>query len=128
MMRSEEKSYLTADPMNYGLLKELAKKHKDNMTDAESYLWNFICGDSLGVRFRKQHIIDNYIVDFVCLSKQLVIEVDGGYHLNKEQKEQDKIRTNRLKELGFRELRFTNEEVLSDIDTVLETITDALNE
>lgn len=127
-MSGTQRQYITADPLNYRLLKELAKKNKNNMTEAESYLWNFLYGNSLGVRFRKQQIIGDYIVDFACLSKQLVIEIDGGYHFTEEQITLDKIRTEYLNTLGFTVLRFTNEEVLSDIETVLEKITEALNE
>jgi len=126
MKRNIEKPYITADPLNYRLLKEKAMYKKNNMTDAERFLWDHLSGNALGVRFRKQHIIDNYIVDFVCLSKQLVIEVDGGYHFEEEQIELDKIRTFHLRELGFDELRFTNEEVFNDIDKVIQTIQEYL--
>ncbi len=96
------------------------------MTDAERFLWDHLSGNAFGVRFRRQHIIDNYIVDFVCLSKQLVIEVDGGYHFEDKQKELDEIRTKHLRELGFDELRFTNEEIFSNIDNVIQTIQEYL--
>ncbi len=126
MKRNIEKPYITADPLNYRLLKEKAMYNKNNMTDAERFLWDHLAGNSLGVRFRRQQIIDNYIVDFVCLSKQLVIEVDGGYHFEEKQQEMDEIRTKHLRELGFDELRFTNEEIFSNIDIVLQTIQEYL--
>lgn len=110
------------------LLKDLAKKNKQNMTEAEKYLWNYLRGNSLGVRFRKQQVIDDYIVDFVCLSKQLIIELDGGYHSEKEQMEYDRIRTEQLEYLGFRVIRFANQEVFSNIEKVLEKIELSLNE
>lgn len=98
------------------------------MTEAEKCLWNYLRGNSLGVRFRKQQVIDDYIVDFACLSKQLVIELDGGYHFEKEQMEFDRIRTEQLEHLGFKVIRFTNEEVFCNIEKVLETIKLSLNE
>lgn len=128
MKINKEKPYLTANPGNYMLLKDLAKKNKQNMTEAEKYLWNYLRGNSLGVRFRKQQVIDDYIVDFVCLSKQLIIELDGGYHSEKEQMEFDRIRTEQLEYLGFRVIRFTNQEVFSNIEKVLEKIELSLNE
>ena len=105
----------------------MAKERKKFLTDAERMLWEHLRGKALGVRFRQQYIIDNYIADFVCLSKNLIIEVDGGYHNNPAQQKEDSIRTARLQELGFKEIRFTNEEVLSDIDNVLTRIEHELN-
>lgn len=77
----------------------------------------------MGCHFRQQHILIDYIPDFVCLSKHLIIEIDGGYHLEGEQPQRDAERTNELMKRGFRVLRFTNEEVIGDIDNVLEKIT-----
>lgn len=75
-----------------------------------------------GIKFRRQHIIDSYIVDFVCLSKKLVIEVDGKYHDKTEQKELDEQRRHRLRELGFTIIRFTNEQVMCDIENTILSI------
>jgi len=75
-----------------------------------------------GQKFLRQHIIGDYIVDFVCQENGLIIEVDGGYHAEREQQEDDAIRTSILEEQGFHVIRFTNEEVLFDIENVLETI------
>ena len=105
----------------------MAKERKKFLTDAERILWEHLRGKALRVRFRQQYIIDNYIADFVCLSKNLIIEVDGGYHNDPAQQKEDSIRTVRLQELGFKEIRFTNEEVLSDIDNVLTRIEHELN-
>ena len=116
-----------ADPISYRLLKENADHNKKYPTEAENYLWRFLHSKALGVRFRQQYIIDNYIADFVCLSKNLIIEIDGGYHNDPAQQKEDSIRTFRLQELGFKEIRFTNEEVLSDIDNVLTKIEHELN-
>jgi len=122
-----EKPYLTANPLNYELLKENAKQRRKNPTDAEKFLWENLQNKNLDhYNFRREHIIGDFIVDFVCLSKQVVIEVDGGYHDTEEQKELDGIRTDYLAERGFRVIRFTNEDVLFNIEKTLETIKTAL--
>ena len=112
----------TADSMNYGLLKENAKEMRKNPTEAESAFWSLVSGNNLGVKFRRQHIIGNYIVDFVCLEKKLVVELDGGYHDDSEQQIADNIRSKELKEYGFTILRLRNEEVLSDTEALKEKL------
>ena len=69
-----------ADPCLYGLLKQFVKENRKNETMAEMVFWKFLRGDQLGVHFRRQHIIGDYIADFVCLPLRLIIELDGGYH------------------------------------------------
>ncbi len=118
--------YQTADPILYGLLKDFAKENKQKGTDAEVALWNCLRDNQLGFKFRRQHIIDKYIADFVCLEKQLVIEVDGAYHAETGQIEYDKDRTTRLNELGFNVIRFTNEEVITDIEECINKIKSVL--
>lgn len=118
----------TSRNSSYGLLKELAKKQKARATDAEVFLWNNLRGSQLGgYKFRRQHIIDQFIADFVCLEKQLIVEVDGGYHTLPETQISDKERSDILNELGFTVIRFTNEEVIHDIDAVLHKISTILN-
>ncbi len=112
----------TADPMMYGKLKEQAEEMRKNPTEAESVLWNALRGSGLGVKFRQQHIIEDFIVDFYCNEYKVAVEVDGGYHNTSEQSASDAERTARLNELGYTELRFTSEEVLHDLDHVLKTI------
>jgi ATP-dependent DNA helicase RecG len=114
--------YMTARPSTYKLLKELQKDRKKHTTDAERILWEQLKTKKLGVKFRRQHIIDTFIVDFVALSKRLVVEVDGKYHLHPDQKEIDEFRTSILEELGFKVIRFTNEEVTFEIEKVLAQI------
>jgi ATP-dependent DNA helicase RecG len=114
--------YNTASPDWYPLLKELAAKHKKFPTDAESYLWLHIRNSQLGVKFNRQHIIGDYIVDFVCLEKHLVIEVDGGYHNDENQKNADEKRTEMLAKMGFRVIRFDNEVILQQIEKVIDLI------
>ena len=112
----------TADPMLYGRLKELAEEMRKNPTEAEKVLWEALRANGLGVKFRQQHIIEDFIVDFYCNEYKVTVEVDGGYHNDVEQMKSDEERTTRLNELGYTELRFTNEEVLHDLDRVLKTI------
>lgn len=119
--------YQTARPSTYALLKANQQERKKQTTEAEQVLWENLKTKQLGTKFRRQHIIDEFIVDFVGLEKKLVIEVDGKYHNSSEQIEADKMRTQILEELGFKVIRFTNEEVLLDIDNVLKKITEATN-
>jgi 2-C-methyl-D-erythritol 2,4-cyclodiphosphate synthase len=118
--------YETTDASTYQLLLDKAREMRKKPTEAESLLWNYLSDNKMGVHFRRQHPVYNYIPDFVCLSKKLIIEVDGAYHLEEEQPEKDEERTSYLNKEGFVVLRFTNEEVLCDIDNTLEVIADAL--
>ncbi len=115
--------YQTARASSYKLLKKLKDNRVKQPTEAEKVLWESLRGKKLsGYKFRREHIIDEFIVDFVCLSQRLVVEVDGGYHNNPEVKEADILRTEILEDLGYRVIRFNNEEVLGDIDNVLSKI------
>ncbi|MBK7249156.1 MAG: leucine--tRNA ligase [Flavobacteriales bacterium] len=122
---SARAGYLTADPAIASRLMEFSKEMRKNPTEAEDKLWQVIRGAGVGAKIRRQHIIDRFIVDFVSLPKRLVIEVDGDIH--DLQKEEDAARTQRLKELGFEVIRFTNDEVLRDAHRVKETIKEVLN-
>ena len=111
-------SYRTASPDRYDLLKAFARENRNNPTLAELLLWKHIRNKLLGTRFLRQHIIGDYIVDFVSLSDGLVIEVDGAYHAEHEQMEMDEVRTYALEQMGFKVIRFTNEEILYNIEQV----------
>ena len=106
----------------YALLKESARLNRINPTDAEQVLWQYIRCKALKTKFFRQYVIADYIVDFVSLEFNLIIEVDGPYHTKQEQKQYDNERTDRLESLGFKVLRFTNDRVLNQIDDVIETI------
>ncbi len=112
----------TADPMMYGLLKQYAEENRNKPTEAESVLWEALKGNGIGDKFRRQHIISDFIVDFFCAELGLIIEVDGGYHNYPPQMKSDAERTEVLSKLGYIEIRFNNEEVLGDIDGVLQKI------
>nr|WP_294777693.1 DUF559 domain-containing protein [uncultured Flavobacterium sp.] len=118
--------YKTARPSTYNLLKELKDQNKKNNTQAEIALWECLRNKNLAYKFRRQHIIDLFIVDFICIEKKLIVEVDGGYHNAIEQKEADEMRTQILNELGFKVIRFSNEEVIGNIDKVIEKISSTL--
>lgn len=95
---------------------------KHNMTLEEELLWGKIRKDQLGVRFRRQYGIGEYIVDFYCPKLRLVIEIDGGQHYNQKGLEYDHVRKEYMKELGIKTLRFSNVEVRDDIESVVEEI------
>ena len=114
--------YNYASPDWYKMLKEFAKKNKQFQTDAESLIWEHIRNSLLGVKFNRQYIIGDYIVDFVCLEKKLILEIDGGYHSEYEQIQKDEHRTERLKAMGFNVIRYTNEVLFADIESVLNGI------
>ena len=119
-------SWMNADPCEYGMLKAYARENRKNMTQSESILWSMIRGKALGVTFLRQYIIGDYITDFACLEPKLVIEVDGGYHSEPRQVEDDAIRQDWLEHQGFKVIRFTNEDVECDIDNTINIIKTAL--
>lgn len=112
----------TACPLIYDSLKEYADFNRKNPTEAEHVLWQCLRKKGLGVKFRRQHAIDQFIADFACHEEQLVIEVDGGYHDDPIQREDDLRRSQLLAALGYRVLRFSNDEILFDIEKVLTII------
>jgi very-short-patch-repair endonuclease len=101
----------------------LGKVLRKRPTDAEKLLWKQLRLKQIeGFKFRRQQPIDNYIVDFVCFEKRIVIEVDGGQHAI--QSEDDIVRDTYLRQQGFKVLRFWNNEVLQNINGILEVISD----
>lgn len=115
-------SWQVADVIDYGLLKENAKANRNNLTEAESVFWNIAKSGGLGQKCRRQYIIGQYIVDFFFRQSMLIVEIDGGYHFTEEQQRKDTIRQDWLEHMGYKVLRFTNEEVLFDTDRVIENI------
>lgn len=103
---------------------EKAKILRDNMTVAEHQLWEHLKGKKMpGFRFRPQHPINIFIADFYCHPLKLVIEIDGGIHMSKEQKEYDANRTAELNNWGLKVIRFSNEEIEHGISSVISQIT-----
>ena len=118
--------YQTAAPDRYDILKEFARQNRKNMTPSEQALWNALRKSLGSWRFRRQHPIGDYIADFICLSEKLVVEVDGEYHNTEEQRIDDKVRTHSLRQMGFRVIRFSNQEVDADIVSVIRRIKEEL--
>jgi leucyl-tRNA synthetase len=105
-----------------GIARKLLRK---DLTLEEKKLWFQLRNNSLGCRFRRQHSIGNFIADFFCVEKRLVIEIDGGQHL--DNKESDQERTDFFDSLGIEVIRFWNSEVRDDIDEVITKIKDKLS-
>ena len=122
---SKTPGYMTGGSNSY-LLLEKAKEMRVNPTPAEAILWKYLKGKKLKSKFRQQHLINDFIVDFVCLSKKLIIEVDGNVH--EYQLEKDEARTLELEQKsGFKVIRFKNEEVIGNVDAVLSKIDSELS-
>ena len=118
---SKKFGYLTGGNSSALLIKK-AQENRDNPTEAEALLWEQLKSKKLEHKFRRQHLINDFIVDFVCLSKKLIIEVDGGYHLAAKQQISDEERTKVLENEGFEIIRFKNQEVIGDNENVIKTI------
>ncbi|NRD24403.1 dihydropteroate synthase [Winogradskyella litoriviva] len=117
----------TADPLLYGLMKAHAQEMRNQPTEAEALLWDVLRNKQLDdFKFRRQHIVGSYIADFICLKKGLIVEIDGLIHQLPENKASDEERTKWLNEQGYRVIRFTNDEILSNLDDVLERLKEAL--
>ena len=102
---------------------DFAKQLRSNQTEVEKILWFHIRAKRLhGIKFKRQQIIGNYIVDFVSFEKKLIIELDGGQQNEQTNLTKDQIRTKYLENLGFRVLRFWNNDVYNHIDIILEVI------
>nr|WP_314838349.1 vitamin B12 dependent-methionine synthase activation domain-containing protein [uncultured Flavobacterium sp.] len=127
-LETAKQTWETADPIMYDVLKERAKEMRNKPTEAEKMLWNVLSNRGVeGYKFRRQHVIGQYIVDFVCLEKMLVIEVDGSIHNHPEQIELDKERSIWLESKGFKVVRYTNKEVLSNLHETIEKISKELS-
>jgi very-short-patch-repair endonuclease len=106
-----------------GYIYDLCRKLRQKSTDTEKRLWEYLRTKRLhGLKFRRQHSIGRYIADFYCRGARLVIELDGGVHNIRDQKEYDKIRQEIIKVRGLRVLRIRNKEIEKDIQNVLRKI------
>jgi very-short-patch-repair endonuclease len=105
-----------------------AKQLRERMTQAELLMWDALKNKQYkGYKFRRQHPIHKFIVDFYCHELKLIIEIDGKYHDSEEQKNKDLDRTELLRFQGLREIRFTNEEVINNIGSVLKKVEEQIN-
>jgi chorismate synthase/very-short-patch-repair endonuclease len=128
MLAPDEPGYITNTLDQWISVSNHAKENRKQPTEEENILWQALRNRNLeGYKFRRQHPIAGYIPDFVCLERKLMVEIDGGYHNMKEQKEFDEQRTQWLNEHGYRMIRFTNEEVKEQLAAVLRKLGEALS-
>lgn len=107
--------------------REFVQYLRSHQTDTEKHLWQLLRNRCFArYKFRRQHRIDNFVVDFVCLRRQLIIELDGTQH--REQPDYDVQRSAYLKSLGFQMLRFWNQEILKNTQAVMDKIHQALTD
>ncbi|MFP5041833.1 leucine--tRNA ligase [Parasediminibacterium sp. JCM 36343] len=121
--------YFTNTVEQWKFLSSFSKENRKNATEAEAILWNEVRNRKInGFKFRRQHPIAGYIPDFVCLEQKMIVEIDGGYHDEIEQQKFDEARAGWLAEHGYTMLRFTNEEILNQLPSVIEKLGEALPE
>jgi len=114
---------------NRKYLKDFRRELRNNPTKSETKLWKALKGSKVDNRkFRRQQSIEDFIVDFYCPKEKLIVEVDGEVHNNPVNNEYDFNRTKRLAELGYKVIRFTNEEVSKNLDLVIEAIREEFKE
>jgi len=99
-----------------------AREMRHPQTSAETTLWNVLRNKNTGYKFRRQHPIDMFIIDFYCAGAKLLIEIDGDSHFIPRQEEYDSARTEYLEELGYKVIRFTNNDVRYNILAVADEI------
>ena len=116
----------TSAPDRFELLKEFAKTNRREMTESERVLWEALRKLNCGYHFRRQHPIGDYIADFICLKRRLVIEVDGGYHDTSQQQQEDLWRTEFMESKGYTVIRFKNEEISNNLNEVVMRIKEQL--
>jgi len=114
----ERKMFYKTNPLVFARAKEL----RNNVTEAEMILWGYLRTKPFGHKFRRQHPLLNYIVDFFCYKLKLIIEVDGSVHNNEEVKRNDEERQRLIESEGLNVLRFTNAEVIKQPEIVLKKI------
>lgn len=118
---------MTEQIHNISPLKETRQLLRNNATFAEQILWEKLKGKKLnGIKFRRQHSIENVIVDFYCPEFRLALEVDGGIHQLSEVQADDRYKEDVLRSHNIQLLRFTNEDVLGNINLVLKKIENSI--
>ena len=119
---STQEHVFTTDGHRWETLKPSARQYRTHPTPAEDQLWQVLRGGQLGMRFRRQHAVGPFVVDFVCLSAGLVVEADGAVHGEAGQAAYDASRTEELARLGFRVLRFPDKEIMNNLPDVLRQV------
>lgn len=108
--------------------KKLRQSLRKQMTEPEKRLWFHIRNNQLGIKFRRQHGIGRYVVDFYCPKKKLIVEIDGDSHYTLSGKENDEIREQYMNSLGLKVLRVTNLQVMTEIESVIDLISSVVVE
>jgi very-short-patch-repair endonuclease len=111
------------DIHNRKYLEPFRKKLRNHSTSAEGTLWNYLKAKQLGWKFRRQHSVGNFIVDFYCATERVAIELDGAWHFTEGGRRKDEERTRYLVSLNIRVIRFENRRVFEDLKKVLEEVT-----
>lgn len=109
-------------------IRQFARELRQPLTPAEAILWRLLRNRILGFKFRRQHEIEFFIIDFYCAEVKLCIEIDGDSHLTESQQEYDAARTEYLEALGRTVIRFTNQDVRYNINAVVGEILERCNE
>lgn len=105
------------------LKKSQSREFRKNPTETENIFWQAVRNRRIGgLKFRRQQVIEGFIVDFFCEEKKLVVEIDGSFHNTEEQKKIDAHRKAVFEARGLREIRFTNEQVFNDLESILDTL------
>jgi 5-methyltetrahydrofolate--homocysteine methyltransferase len=126
--RHSQPGYYTTSADNWKLLQPIAKEMRKNPTEAKALLWEALRRKNIEFKIKRQQVVDGYIADFVCIEKQVVIEVDGDIHLSSENKERDAERTRILKTQGYDVIRFSNQRVTENTDEVVNEIKEFLDQ
>jgi|AntRauTorckE6833_2_1112554.scaffolds.fasta_scaffold02465_8 very-short-patch-repair endonuclease len=105
--------------------KKLRQKLRSDATPQEAHIWNYLKNSNLEYKFRRQHGIGPYVVDFVCPKRKIIVEIDGSQHMDAEQ--YDRKRDEYLRAKGYMVLRFWNSEINTAIKAVVQRIYDALH-
>jgi very-short-patch-repair endonuclease len=108
------------------ILKERRKELRNKMTPQEIILWKHLKNSQLGYKFQRQHSLGNFIADFYCPRRKLIVEADGSQHTDEGARAYDKERTQYLESLGVRVLRFWNNEINTNLSAVLDKIRQSL--
>jgi len=106
-------------------LKRRELRHKQ--TKAEEILWESLRNNKIGIKFRRQYSLEGYVMDFYSPKAKMAIEIDGGQHYEKDGKEYDKVREEIIISAGVKIMRFTNEEVIGDLERVIGIVKDSCN-
>jgi very-short-patch-repair endonuclease len=126
-MADDQPAQFTSSPEQWGKLKPVAREMRHQPTAAEDTLWQRIRNRRLSeAKFRRQHTVEGFVVDFICIDQKLIIEVDGEIHKQADQQDYDIERQAILEARGFRVLRFSNHEVLQSLEAVAQTIAENL--